>query len=80
MGNYVCLYTQADQITVHGTLGSIEENLRHLGYICRVHKSFLVNLNKISYLEHHVLSLVNRKNIPVGLSYRDQVYEKLKIL
>ncbi|MDR6516874.1 LytR/AlgR family response regulator transcription factor [Chryseobacterium camelliae] len=80
MGNYLCLYTDADKVMIHGTLSSVEENLKHLAYICRVHKSFFVNLNKISYLEQHVISLINKKNIPVGLSYRDQVYEKLKIL
>lgn len=80
MGNYVCLYTEADKVMIHGTLSSIEENLKHLNYICRVHKSFFVNLNKISYLEQHVISLTNKKNIPIGLSYREQVYEKLKIM
>ena len=79
MGNYICLYTENDKVMIHGTLSSTEESLKHLNYICRVHKSFFVNLNKISYLEHHVISLINKKNIPIGLSYRDQVYEKLKI-
>jgi DNA-binding LytR/AlgR family response regulator len=80
MRNYICLHTETDKILVHGTLASLEENLKHLDYICRVHKSFFINLNKINYLEQHVILLSNKKSIPVGLSYRDLVYEKLKIM
>lgn len=80
MRNYICLYTETNNVIVHGTLTTIEENLKHLNYICRVHKSFFINLNKINYVEQHVVSLTNKKNIPVGLSYRDLLYKKLQIL
>ena len=80
MRNYICLHTETDKILVHGTLTSIEENLKHLDFICRVHKSFFINLNKINYLEQHVILLTNKKSIPIGLSYREQVYERLKIM
>ncbi len=80
MRNYICLYTETDKIIVHSTLASLEENFKDLNYICRVHKSFFINLNKINYLEQHVILLSNQKSIPIGLSYREQVYEKLKIM
>ncbi len=80
MRNYICLYTETDKIMVLGTLASIEENLKHLDYICRVHKSFFINLNKINYVEQHIILLSNKKSIPIGMSYRHQVYEKLKII
>lgn len=80
MRNYIRLYTETDKIMVLGTLASVEESLKHLDYICRVHKSFFINLNKINYLEQNVIVLTNKKSIPVGLSYRNQVYEKLKIM
>ncbi|MBP7500171.1 MAG: response regulator transcription factor [Chryseobacterium sp.] len=80
MRNYICLHTETDKILVHGTLASIEENLKHLDFICRVHKSFFINLNKINYLEQHVILLTNKKSIPIGLSYREQVYERLRIM
>lgn len=54
MGNYVGLHTEAEKIILHSTLSAIEENLNHLDYICRVHKSFFINLNKIKHLEQHV--------------------------
>lgn len=80
MGNYLCLYTEMDKIVLHSTLMSIEENFKHLEYICRVHKSYFVNLKKINYVEQHVAVLRNNKSIPIGLNYRNTVYEKLKIL
>lgn len=80
MRNYICLHTETDKILVHGTLASLEENLKDLNYICRVHKSFFINLNKINYLEQNMILLTNKKIIPIGLSYREQVYGKLKIM
>ena len=80
MRNYICLYTETDKIIVHGTLITIEENVKHLNHICRVHKSFFVNLNKINYVEQHVIILDNKKSIPIGLSYREQVYERIKVM
>ncbi|WP_306353106.1 LytR/AlgR family response regulator transcription factor [Flavobacterium sp. '19STA2R22 D10 B1'] len=80
MRNYICLYTEIEKIVVHGTLITIEENLKHLNYICRVHKSFFINLNKINYVEQHTIILANKKCIPIGQSYRDQVYEKIRIV
>lgn len=80
MRNYICLYTETDKVVVHGTLITIEESLKHLNYICRVHKSFFINLNKINYVEQHMIILTNKKNIPIGLSYREHVYEKIRIM
>lgn len=80
MGNYINLHTEAGTIMIHATLTSFEENLKHLNYICRVHKSFFINLNKVNYLEQHVIILSNKKSIPIGLSYREQFYAQLKIL
>lgn len=80
MRNYIGLYTENSNVIVHGTLTTIDETLKHLSYICRVHKSFFINLNKINYVEQHVILLTNKKTIPIGLSYRDEVYKKLKIM
>lgn len=80
MGNYVCLHTETNRIMLHSTLSAMEENLNHLNYICRVHKSFFINLNKIKHVEQHVIILNNNKNVPIGLSYRNNIYDKLKII
>lgn len=46
--------------------------------ICLVASSICIC--KINYVEHHMIILTNKKNIPIGLSYRDQVYEKIRIM
>ncbi|WP_300662404.1 response regulator [Fluviicola sp.] len=80
MRNYICLYLEAEKVIVHGTLTGIEESLNHMAHIVRVHKSFFINLHKVKYVEQHIITLANTKNIPIGLNYREQVYEKLKVI
>ncbi|MDG4654367.1 LytR/AlgR family response regulator transcription factor [Chryseobacterium arthrosphaerae] len=80
MRNYINLHTETGTIMIHATLISFEENIKHLNYIGRVHKSFFINFNKINYLEQHVIILSNKKTIPIGLSYREEFYAQLKIM
>jgi DNA-binding LytR/AlgR family response regulator len=80
MRNYICIYLETEKVIVHGTLTGIEENLSHIDTIIRVHKSFFINLHKVKYVEQHIITLTNTKNIPIGLHYRDQVYEKLRVI
>lgn len=78
MRNYICLYLETEKVIVHGTLAGIEEKLSRKDAVIRVHKSFFINLNKVKYVEQHVITLNTGKNIPIGLNYREQVYDKLK--
>lgn len=80
MRNYICLYLETEKVIVHSTLTGIEESLSHISQIVRVHKSFFINLNKVKYVEQHILTLTNTKNIPIGLNYREQVYDRLKVI
>lgn len=80
MRNYVCLYTTTDKIIVHSTLTTMEENLKHLPFIGRIHKSFFINYNHIMYIEQHQILMSNKKNLPIGLSYRNEVYQKFKVI
>jgi len=80
MRNYVCIHTLTDKITVHQTLANFEASFKDYQKIVRVHKSFFVNLNHVQFIEQHVMKLVTGTNIPIGLQYRDLVYEKLTII
>jgi DNA-binding LytR/AlgR family response regulator len=47
----------------------------------RVHRSFIVRLDKISSIEFPNLSLENdKKSIPIGGSFRDDLNSKIKLL
>ena len=80
MRNYVCIHTLTDKITVHQTLTNFETSFKDYQKIVRVHKSFFVNLNHVQFIEQHVMRLTTGANIPIGLQYRDLVYEKLTII
>jgi len=80
MRNYVCLYLDTQKVIVHSTLTAIAEQLAYYKQIIRVHKSFFINIKKLKFVEQHVITLSNSKNIPVGLQYRSQLYEKLKVI
>lgn len=79
MRNYICIYTETTKTIVHTTMTAIAEHLQPLEFVCRVHKSFFINLNKIEFVSDHIIVLTNKTNIPIRISYRDLVYEKLKI-
>ena len=80
MRNYVCIHTLTEKITVHQTLTNFETSFKDYQKIVRVHKSFFVNLNHVQFIEQHIMKLTKGANIPIGLQYRDLVYEKLTII
>lgn len=47
-------------------------------YFSRVHKSYIINDNKIQEIENNHIILEN-KRIPIGASYRDGFIKKLNI-
>lgn len=78
--NYISLVTiQGEKTIVHSTLTAMEERFAGAPDMCRVHKSFLVNLLQVKYLENHVLTLTGGQEIPIGLHYREAVLGRLNI-
>src|SRR5438309_1522338 len=71
MLNYVMLYTKARKMLVYVTIKSLEQQLPSTLFI-KVHKSFIVNINKINSIEGNVLSLGNEK-IAISQNLRDTV-------
>jgi len=80
MRNYACIHTFQNKIMVHQTLSNFDASFKNYSKIVRVHKSFFVNLSHVQYIEQHVIKLNNGATLPIGLQYRDLVYEKLNIL
>ena len=44
----------------------------------RVHKSFIVGINKINRIERNII-VIGKQRIPIGASYRDKFYNELRI-
>jgi DNA-binding LytR/AlgR family response regulator len=78
MGDYVKLYTPEKFYAVHTTLKAAEERLPASNFL-RVHRSYMVAIDKIDRVENGVL-VVNGKPIPVADAYRNTLNKRMNIL
>ncbi|HLP55253.1 MAG TPA: response regulator [Fluviicola sp.] len=78
--DYVVINTNETRYTIHSTMKDIESKLGNEQFI-RVHRSFIVRMDKISAIDFPNLQLENdRKLIPIGGSYRDDLTNRIKML
>jgi DNA-binding LytR/AlgR family response regulator len=56
----------------------IESRLPRKNFI-RVHRSYIINLDKVASLEDNAL-VINEKSIPIGASYKEGLMKKLNLL
>jgi DNA-binding LytR/AlgR family response regulator len=78
MGDYVKLYTPEKFYAVHTTLKAVEERLPAAKFI-RVHRSYVVALNRIDTIQDGAL-IINGKPLPVADAYRSMLNSRMKIL
>lgn len=78
MGDYVKVFTQQKFHAIHTTLKKVEEKLPPNKFL-RVHRSYIVALNKIEKIEEGVI-VINNKTIPVADAYRSALNKQLNIL
>jgi DNA-binding LytR/AlgR family response regulator len=78
MGDYVKLYTLEKFYAIHATLKTVEERLPASRFL-RVHRSYLVAINKIDSMEGGVL-IINRKPLPVADAYRSVLNKRMNII
>ena len=75
-GNYVKIFTKAKTLLASMTTNELEIKLPSRNFV-RVHKSFIIALDKIENVERDQI-LVNGERIPVGITYRRELSERLK--
>ena len=78
MGDYVKIRTQNQWHIVHTTLKSVEEKINS-PRLMRVHRSYIISLDKIDSIEEGVVNIFNTP-IPVAESYRSKLIQKIKLL
>lgn len=79
LADYVMIYTASgNRHVVHSTMKGVEKKLNS-GEFVRVHRSFIVNIEKIEAIEDLSI-IINKKLIPIGASYKDNFLKKLNIL
>ena len=78
--DYVVINTLAARYTVHSTMKDIESKLPESEFV-RVHRSFIVRIDKIVAIEPPNLMLENdKKVIPIGGSYKDDLSRRLNLI
>lgn len=78
--DYVVINTKDTRFTIHSTMKEIEQKMGTAEFI-RVHRSFIVRLDKIASIEFPNLQLENdKKLIPIGGSYRDDLTNRIKLV
>lgn len=74
-GDYIKIYTDNRTLMVYGSLSGFEQKLPSDRFL-RIHKSFVVSLSKIEYIEGNQIK-VNNNLLPVSLKFRDQLMVRL---
>jgi len=78
--DYVVINTLDTRFTIHSTMKEIEQKMGKKDFI-RVHRSFIVRLDKIASIDYPNLNLENdKKSIPIGDSYRDDLNSNIKLV
>lgn len=78
MGDYVKVHTPQKFHVVHATLKSIEEKLPSSKFI-RVHRSYIVAINKIDYIQEGTIS-IGKTSIPVADTHKSNLNKRLNLL
>jgi len=77
LSDYVVLNTRQKKHIMHGTMKSMVQKLGE--QFIRVHRSFIVNKNKIETIEDTKV-VMPTKIIPIGASYKNKFLEQLNFL
>jgi DNA-binding LytR/AlgR family response regulator len=78
IGDYVEIHTTGKKYTVHATMKFIENKLVNTEFL-RVHRSYIINITRITEIEDNTLVL-DKKLVPIGKSYRDKLLASLKLI
>jgi len=73
-GNYIKIYTDK-MILVSETLSHFLEKLPN--NFLRIHKSFIINFEKLKLIDGNRITLLNDSKLPIGKSYRKDVLSRI---
>ena len=78
--DYVVINTINKRYTIHSTMKDIERKMPQ-EFFLRVHRSYIVRLDKIAQIEQPNLILEeNNKIIPIGGSYKEELIKRINLI
>jgi DNA-binding LytR/AlgR family response regulator len=80
--DYVQVITKDQKFIIHTTMKDVEKKLPSKVFQ-RVHRSFIVNMDKILFIQAGDLVIADgdvQKEIPVGGNYRDELSDRINVL
>lgn len=77
--DYVIIYTQKERFTIHSTMKDIEKKLPQDSFM-RVHRSYILNLKKIKSIDSSIVIIEESdKRVPIGGSYKEELFKRLNL-
>lgn len=78
--DYVVINTFDSRYTIHSTMKEIEQKMGTIEFI-RVHRSFIVRIDKIASIDFPNLNLEKeKKTIPIGGSFRENLTKRIRLV
>lgn len=78
--DYVVINTLEKRYTIHSTMKDIESRLPSDRFM-RVHRSFIINMDRIAAIEQPNVILENdKKVVPIGGSYKDALNQRIHLM
>ncbi len=74
-GDYVAIHYSDKKLIVHGTLKNWEEKLKGFSFM-KVHRTTIVNLQKIDHIEGNVI-VTGLDKLPLAEPFRVQLFERI---
>ncbi len=73
--DYISIFTKSERVITLQNMKKMEETLPKADFI-RVHKSYIIALDKIESIERSRIS-ISGKTIPIGDTYRDEFFKRI---
>jgi DNA-binding LytR/AlgR family response regulator len=78
VGDYANIFTEKEKLILHGSMKELENIFTEPEFI-RVHRSYIIRLEKVKKIQDDIIE-INGNPIPIGKTYKQELYKKLNIL
>lgn len=77
-GDYVLIHAAPKRYLVHATMKGLQDKLPAADFV-RVHRSYIVRIDRIDDIADTTL-VIDRKVIPLGSAYKDELLQRLRMI